>query len=68
MIGEFIQDHMTLVLFIVCVIFTILGIIGMDDSLKENSCIGYVCSGLTAIFAGASAVLIILVSIVDAIW
>lgn len=68
MIGEFIQEHMKLVLFIFCVICTIIGAAGTDKALKEKDCIFYVCSGLLATFAGVGAIMIILVTIVDAIW
>ena len=67
MIGEFIQEHTKLVLFIICVMFIIFGIMGINDK-KDNSCIGYVCSGLTATFAAMGAIMIILVTIAEAIW
>lgn len=68
MIGEFIQEHMKLVLFIICVLFTILGAIGTDNAFKRKDCISYVCGGLVATFAGIGAIMIILVTIAEAIW
>jgi asparagine N-glycosylation enzyme membrane subunit Stt3 len=68
MIGEFIQEHMKLVLFIICVLFTILGAIGTDKAFKRKDCISYVCAGLIATFASVGVIMIILVTIADAIW